>query len=100
MKYELWHTETDELVGFLDVPAHVDEAPGAMVAIKVDGVIEHPTRGKCNAIQVRVCHMKRENQPDYWALETNLPFPLLKRLEGFTPRIIVPRPGDVSRYVQ
>jgi hypothetical protein len=100
MNYELWHVDSDELVGTLEVPRHVDHAPGALVTIKVEGTIEHPVHGKCNAIQVRVCRMKREGQADYWALETNLPFPLLKMLEGFAPKIIVPRATEIPRLLQ
>lgn len=95
MEYEVWHIDTDECVGTVDIPQHVDEVSGARVTVKVRGVIEHKRLGQFNAIEMLVCKMKPRGREPYYALETNLPIPLLKKLEGFTPKIIMPRLADL-----
>lgn len=95
MLYEVWHTETNEKVGKIDVPRHVDHDVGARVIIKTLEPIEHKTKGKFNAIEMKVFIMAPEGKPRYYALETNLPMPLLKKLEGFTPDIFLPRLSEI-----
>lgn len=105
MEYEVWHTATNEHVGMIDVPRHVDHAPGATVAIRIDGELE-ADGVKYNSIQMRVFRITRDPEEKeekdkvfYWALETNLPFPLLKHLEGFTPKLVLPTPYETFRIL-
>lgn len=98
MEYEVWHMESNELLGKIDVPRHVDHDPGAKVVIKVKGFIEHKTKGKFNAIEMRVCRMERKKGEVYFALETGLPAPLCKKLEGFTPKIVIPSLAEMFAF--
>jgi hypothetical protein len=86
MIYELWSTETDRLLGTIDVPRHVSHEIGERVPLKMKGYLETPDGSKYNAIEALVCRMKI-NDKDYWALETNLPLRFVMKLEGFTPKL-------------
>jgi hypothetical protein len=86
MIYELWSTETDRLLGMLDVPQHVSEERGEPVNIRIKGSIETHDGKRYNAVEVRVCRM-RINEVEYWALETNLPLVFVLKLEGFAPKL-------------
>lgn len=94
MEFEVWHIETDQLCGIVDIPNPVDLVTGAKVAVKVDGEIPHKNGETYNAVEMRVCRMQRVHKNGakqyYWGLETNLPMPFLKRLQGFTPKIVAP----------
>jgi len=95
MLYELWHIDSDEQMGTLEIPQHVDHTPGAKVTVKVKGTIEDTrTKKFYNAIEVCVCRMRDQDKQEYFALETNLPMKLLHSLEGFTPKILKPRMSD------
>jgi hypothetical protein len=87
MEYELWSTETDMLLGMLEVPQHVSEERGERVTIKLKRRLETPDKRTFNAIEVLVCKMKNKDGKEYWALETNLPRVFLKDLEGFSPKL-------------
>lgn len=86
MNYELWSTETDRLLGTIDVPRHVSEEIGERVPLEVKGYLETPDGKRYNAIEALVCKMKI-NKKEYWALETNLPLVLVMKLEGFAPKL-------------
>jgi len=86
MNYELWSTETDRLLGTIDVPRHVSEEIGERVPLKLKGYVEASNGKKYNAIEALVCKMKI-NDKEYWALETNLPLYFVLKLEGFAPKL-------------
>lgn len=86
MIYELWSTETDMLLGMIDVPQHVSEEIGERVNIKTKGWLETHDGRRFNAVEVLVCKMKRDEKY-YWALQTNLPRIFIHRLEGFAPKL-------------
>lgn len=86
MNYELWSTETDMLLGTLEVPQHVSEAVGERVVVHLKEHIETADGKHYHAIEVQVCHMTA-NKRGYWALETNLPRVFIQQLEGFTPKL-------------
>jgi len=90
MEYEVWHIDTDEKVGKLELANPIPEEVGAKVIVKVKGFFYHKAKGKFNAIEMSVCCMAPKNVAKYYALETNLPMPLLKQLVGFTPKIRIP----------
>jgi hypothetical protein len=96
MIFELWSTETDRLLGTLDVPQHVSEEIGERVNIKTKGWLETHDGRKFNAIEVLVCRMKTKEKGDYWALETNLPRIFIHRLEGFTPMLERPSREQIN----
>lgn len=93
MTYELWHTETNRLLGTLELgnpPA--EHAHKARVSVKLrKGTIE--VKGRVyNAVQVLMCQMdirddKKRIKRRYWALETNLPEGAVRNLDGFTPKL-------------
>jgi hypothetical protein len=95
MIYELWSTETDMLLGTIDVPQHVSEEIGERVNIKTKGWVETHDGRRFNAIEVLVCKMKI-NKKDYWALETNLPRLFVNRLEGFAPKLERPSAAQIK----
>jgi hypothetical protein len=94
MIFELWSTETDMLLGTLDVPQHVSEEIGERVIIKTKGFLETHDGELYNAIEVQVCKMKI-NDVEYWALETNLPRIFIHRLEGFAPKLERPSMAQI-----
>jgi hypothetical protein len=100
MIYEVWHIESDELVGTVDIPNLIDHAWGAKVVVKVDGEIPHKNGMRFNAVEMRVCRMSHGTSKGerYWALETNLPIPFLKRLQGFTPRILIANGKEIHTF--
>src|SRR5512138_252394 len=100
MIYEVWHSETDEMVGSVDIPQWVWPAPDARVTVKVaQGSFEDRDGKKWGAIQMSMFRITRQGGDPYWALETNLPRELLTKLEGFIPAILMPRPTDYT-YLQ
>jgi hypothetical protein len=93
MKYELWNCDSDELLGTIEIPNLFEQTPGAFVNVRFNEGFRHD--GKIvNAAPLRVCHMKRAGEPDYYALETRLPIDFAMRLEGFVPKLLLPRPED------
>jgi hypothetical protein len=85
MIYELWSTETDRLLGSVEV-GYVDEAIGTRVPLRLKMPIDWCDGKRYNAVEALVCKMKI-NKKEYWALETNLPFFLVQKIDGFAPKL-------------
>ena len=94
MIYELWSTETDRLLGTVDIPQHVSEERGERVVVRSKEKIETADGRKFNAIEVLMCQMTI-NKKTYWALETNLPLLFVMKLEGFTPKLERPSMAQI-----
>lgn len=99
MNYEVWHIDTDDHVGNIELGNPIEETVGARVTVKVKGTIKHPQLGKFNAIEMRVCRFKNpETKQRYYALETQWPLQLLTELEGFTPKIRLPNLAEAWTF--
>jgi hypothetical protein len=95
--YEVWHTETNQHVGTQEVRNPIEHSEGVRVMVFFNGHIE--VNGETwKGIQMLVTQMKESLDKDakkYYALETNLDMKLLKHLEGFTPKVIIPTITDI-----
>lgn len=93
LTYEVWSTETNRLMGTIELKAHPSLEHKARVTCKLKKGHVTDLAGKAyNAFELLVCQMdNRDDQKRvtrrYWALETNLPLHIAKHLEGFTPKI-------------
>jgi hypothetical protein len=74
------------MLGTIEIGNPIDEAIGTRVPLRLKSPIDWCDGKRYNAVEALVCRMKI-NKKDYWALETNLPFFLVQKLEGFTPKL-------------
>lgn len=96
--YEVWHTETNQHVGNQEVGSTLEHNEGARVMVFFKGHVTDSKGEAWKGIQMLVCKMKESTAKDakqYYALETNLDMSMLKHLEGFTPKVIIPSLADI-----